>query len=338
MKRVLIVSHVDDIHSFAVARCVRELGFDAQVFDSASFPKDWTIATRLDQNKVNCCLTKIDSSTSIDLSDFVGIWWRRPNDPDLATLVSHPSYRRFAMAECDQALTGSLVACIPNFINPIHSSRKANRKIEQLAAASQLGLRIPSTLVTSNPDEARSFYKTVNSRCIYKPFTGCDFGLFETRMLANADFDDLWRLRTCPTIFQEHIEGDYDLRVTIVGRALFPAKLLFRQGRHPVDSRVDRVPIEPTELPSQIATKLLQLVDYFGLVYAAIDLRYSAREGYTFFELNPEGQFLWIEIETGLKISAALAAMLVRDPTERAETSRWDTQPYVDMIEPADKS
>jgi hypothetical protein len=322
MKGVLIVSHVDDVHSFAVAKCVRELGFDAQIFDNASFPREWTIATRLYQNTVDCCLTRIDSSASINLADFVGIWWRRPNDPDLATLVSHPSYRRFAMAECDQALTGSLVAYIPNFINPIHSSRKANRKIQQLTVASQLGLRIPATLVTSNPDEARSFYRMVNSRCIYKPFTGCDFGLFETRILADADFADLWRLRTCPTIFQEHIEGDYDLRVTIVGRTLFSAKLLFREGRHPVDSRVDRIPIEPTELPSEIKTKLLQLIDYFGLVYAAIDLRFSASEGYTFFELNPEGQFLWIEIETGLKISAALAARLVKDPTERVETSR----------------
>jgi hypothetical protein len=56
---------------------------------------------------------------------------------------------------------------------------------------------------------------------------------------------------------------------------------------------------------------LLQLTSHFGLTYGAIDLRYSADDGFTFFEINPDGQYLWIEIETGLPISDAIAAQLL---------------------------
>lgn len=309
MKTVLIISASDDIHSFAVAKEAENIGFKSQIFDSASFPRDWTIITQISGKSFDCFLTRVDGSCSINLQDVVGIWWRRPNRPDLTQLIPHPSYRHFTAAECEQALTGSLIQ-IENFINPIQSSRMASRKIDQLTIASRSGLRIPATLITTDPNEAERFYKTLKSECIYKTFTGCDFGFFETRILRNSDLDDLWRLRNCPTIFQEHIEGDYDLRVTIVGRRVFAAKLLFKEGRHPVDSRVDRVPVECTELPKPIVAQLLRVIDHFGLRYAAIDMRYSASDGYTFFEVNPEGQYLWIEVETGLKISSALAALL----------------------------
>jgi hypothetical protein len=45
-------------------------------------------------------------------------------------------------------------------------------------------------------------------------------------------------------------------------------------------------------------------------VYSAIDLRYGSGGEYTFFELNPEGQYLWTEIEAGLPISAEIARRL----------------------------
>jgi hypothetical protein len=38
-------------------------------------------------------------------------------------------------------------------------------------------------------------------------------------------------------------------------------------------------------------------------------LRYGGGD-YTFFELNPEGQYLWTEIESGLPISAEIARRL----------------------------
>lgn len=311
MPAVLIVSPTEDVHSISVADYVRSRGVAVHVFDSATFPRDWKLSTEILCGSMSGVLSRFDGTCHITLQEISGIWWRRPSQPDLRESISHPSYRRFAVGESEQALTGSLTALVPNFVNPLQASRKATRKIEQLRQASRLGLTIPDTLITSDPAKAVDFAKHHAWDCIYKTFTGCDFGFFETRILKESDAGDLWRLNTCPTIFQRHIRGDYDLRVTIVGRDVFAAKLLFKSGSHPVDSRVERVPVEPVELPKKLIERLLDLVKYYGLVYAAIDLRYSEQEGYTFFEINPEGQFLWIEIETGLPISAAIGNILI---------------------------
>ena len=48
----------------------------------------------------------------------------------------------------------------------------------------------------------------------------------------------------------------------------------------------------------------------FGLRYGAIDLIVTPEGRIVFLELNPTGQYLWIEQATGLPISLALAELL----------------------------
>jgi glutathione synthase/RimK-type ligase-like ATP-grasp enzyme len=169
--------------------------------------------------------------------------------------------------------------------------------------------------MTSDQEEAKHFIKSNPAGTVYKTFTGTDFGFYETRLISTEiDLAELWRVATCPTIFQAHIDGEYDIRATVVGGEVFAAKIEYKKGRHPIDGRCDRVPTLPLQLPAELTQKLVQLTASFGLHYAAIDLRYSADHGYVFFELNPEGQFLWVEIEAGLPISRALAKFLLEGP------------------------
>jgi hypothetical protein len=63
-----------------------------------------------------------------------------------------------------------------------------------------------------------------------------------------------------------------------------------------------------------------------GLVYGAIDLRLTPEGRYVFLEINPSGQFLYVEHATGQPITAALAKALIEGPpaprpTEAAGTS-----------------
>jgi glutathione synthase/RimK-type ligase-like ATP-grasp enzyme len=48
-----------------------------------------------------------------------------------------------------------------------------------------------------------------------------------------------------------------------------------------------------------------------GLVYGAIDVRLTPEGRYVFLEVNPAGQWLFIEHATGQPISAELASRLV---------------------------
>ena len=56
----------------------------------------------------------------------------------------------------------------------------------------------------------------------------------------------------------------------------------------------------------------------FGLEYGAIDLRLTPDGRYVFLELNPAGQFLYIEQMTGQPITAALASKLLRPSNLRS--------------------
>lgn len=49
-------------------------------------------------------------------------------------------------------------------------------------------------------------------------------------------------------------------------------------------------------MPNEMKTKVIKIVKDLGLFYGAVDLRYSEKNGYTFFEVNPDGQYLWTAV------------------------------------------
>ncbi len=64
------------------------------------------------------------------------------------------------------------------------------------------------------------------------------------------------------------------------------------------------------DLPDNMAAKLRALVSSRGLSFGACDLLRTGND-YTFLEMNPNGQWGWLEIEAGLQISKALAGLVV---------------------------
>jgi glutathione synthase/RimK-type ligase-like ATP-grasp enzyme len=119
------------------------------------------------------------------------------------------------------------------------------------------------------------------------------------------------RLTGCPAIFQEFVDGDFDVRAIVVGDQVFAARLRYDPLEEIIDTRFVPTTIEPITLPPEITDRLVAMVAGFGLVYSAVDLRYSPDRGFVFFESNPEGQYLWIEIEADLMISDAIAGRLL---------------------------
>jgi glutathione synthase/RimK-type ligase-like ATP-grasp enzyme len=119
-------------------------------------------------------------------------------------------------------------------------------------------------------------------------------------------------VRYAPVVFQEYVDAELEVRVTVVGERIFAAAFDLTRSRYPYDVRMDaRTPCRAFALDDATAATVLRLVRGLGLVYAAVDLR-LARDGTpVFLELNPAGQFLYIEDLTGLPIAAALADELL---------------------------
>jgi glutathione synthase/RimK-type ligase-like ATP-grasp enzyme len=67
---------------------------------------------------------------------------------------------------------------------------------------------------------------------------------------------------------------------------------------------------QPYQLPVEVEDKLLRLMNYFSLNYGAIDIILTPDGKHVFLELNPSGEFFWLERSPGLPISEAIADLL----------------------------
>ena len=76
----------------------------------------------------------------------------------------------------------------------------------------------------------------------------------------------------------------------------------------------------PYQLPNQVEEKILCLMDYFSLNYGAIDIILTPDDRHVFLELNPSGEFFWLERTPGLPISEAIADVLLgRSPRRQLD-------------------
>ena len=99
------------------------------------------------------------------------------------------------------------------------------------------------------------------------------------------------------------------MRVTVVGDKLFAARMKIDPDLDDTRLALD-TQYEAMELPKDVSEKVFVFMRSLGLVFGCIDLRIDAKGNYVFFEINPQGQFLYIEIWTGQPISQAVAQLL----------------------------
>ena len=309
---ILIISHTGDPHARAVARELRAAGTPYHLYDTARFPTRSSLSLGYGSGTHSVL---IDGDKLIDLQDVRAVWWRRPQPFQLHAEVSGEAVRNWTYGEATEAFEGRYRVLDTYWINDPSQDLIASRKAYQLKVAAAVGLRIPHTLITSEPVRARAFTDELgHDRTVYKPFKGTEEVWRETRVLRREELALLDNVKYAPLIFQEYIEATADLRITVVGDRLFPAAIYAARSKYPQDFRMDlgNCPIKATELPRPLEKRLLKLMRQLGLVYGAIDMRLTPQGDYVFLEINPAGQWLFVEQVTGQPIARTLAEQLTR--------------------------
>ena len=310
---ILIIATEHDPHTVAVTKQIEMLGGEYVVADLSEFPQHAQLAVRF-----TCCGDRDLGITirgrRIDLGAIGSAWWRRPQQPRISAEVQGETHRLFAANETAEALAGLWHALDCYWVNEPRADHVAHRKITQLRVAQDVGLRIPDTLITNDPDMARRFIDSHGyEQAIYKSFSALEQAWRETRRIRAEEIGLIDTVRYAPVIFQEYIDAVYDVRITIVGDELFPAAIHSQQTGYPTDFRMemDRAKIEPCELPAEVVDGLRRLMARLGLRYGAVDMRRRPDGAYVFLEINPAGQWLFIEEATRQPIAASLARLLV---------------------------
>jgi MvdD pre-ATP grasp domain len=255
----------------------------------------------------------------LELDRVDAVWYRRPRPPQLAGDLS-PAQARWATGESAEALQGVWRTLDALWVNHPDANRLAESKPGQLRSAAAFGFEIPPTLITNDPSILGEFVDAVPATICKPLLDGLvpdEAGIDQLFFTSKLDSESLRveDLGPEPYLFQGLVEKEHDVRVTVIGERCF-AVAIESQGDEQglVDWRraADRgLPHRVVELPADLAHRCVSFCRQYGLHFGAIDLAARPDGGYTFFEINPNGQWAWLEQETGVPLRAALADLLL---------------------------
>lgn len=323
--KVLVVTHSGDNESIDfVTRALETRGAEVIRLNTDCFPVELGLSLTTTQNGAQSVLL---SANAHDLSDVDAVWYRRMRHARGLEEMD-PQVERGAVLESEATLLGLINTLDAFVLDPPHRIRYAEQKPLQLKFAKALGLKIPRTLITNQPDEVRDFYERCDGKIITKMLSS--FAIYDedqeqvvfTTPVESEHLDMLDGLRYCPMVFQEMVPKALELRVTVVGERVFAASVDSQASEKTrFDWREDGVALmdawEPYELPEEVQAKLLTLMDRLELNYGASDFILTPEGEYVFLEINPAGEFFWLELNPGLPISEALADVLIGNAKRR---------------------
>jgi glutathione synthase/RimK-type ligase-like ATP-grasp enzyme len=312
MQRSVVLIHApeEDIHARSVAHAIGSKYPDYRVVivDGRQFPTRISFSIQPDG------WTLTTPQTTIHSSEVCALWYRRPKAPVADETITDAAARQFALRECIHAFDFLSISREYPVVNPPANQFMANRKPYQLAVAASCGLRVPEYNITNDPryvDEILDRYGEDNY--IFKALSAPVHTFGETRFLKNSYRNFAGALRHAPAILQRTIPREKELRVTFIGDQIFTQEMVVHNelAKTIPDWRVDvTAEARPAELDPLIASQIKKLMSTLGLCYGAIDFIQST-DGLTYFlEVNPQGQFLFGEIDTQAPMSLAFADLL----------------------------
>ena len=259
---------------------------------------------------------EVDAATICDVdgdpvpvADLDLIWWRRlTGEPRLPESLRDEAARDLAARDCRATLIGLAVTEFRGvWLSHPESTRMAENKLIQLAAARDAGLRLPRTLVSQDPEAVRRFCRELDFRVVAKtvagtPKTPVMAGLVTPEMLTDE------AISLSPAIYQEFIPGTRHLRVCCFGGEAHTALLETERldWRYPLDADVG-----PYDLDEGIARQVWEVIRRLGLGMGIVDMKIPPEGDPIWLEVNPQGQFLFVEGMCGMPLTEIFADFLL---------------------------
>lgn len=306
MKPFLIVSTPDDLHTHYVTWALKQAGHEVQLLNS---------------QHGNC-----PSSTTLHLGDADGAfdspiwqdveaaWCRRLSFALGYGLIGKPSDdedEKFVRSE-ENCFTRWLIDLhepgLLRWVNYPAAATAAENKFLQLKAARSCGLRVPRTLVTADPRRFRSFLKQEGT-IVAKPLRPYSWEHSPGKLLAPyAAVIDAERanelsdedISQCVTIYQQCIAKVSDVRMLILGQDLFAYRVI-QEGEQYFDYRVGfheeegYLRFESISVPKDLQKEMARLMEALKINFASADFALTADGEFIFLDLNPSGQWMFIE-------------------------------------------
>lgn len=296
----------------------------------ADFTADFVI-NKLNNRKVNYkrfnCEDLFLSPFSIKFCDniqysllneinYQSVWFRRTKLPEIENVSLEE--RLYILSETD-SFFNNLFSILPaKWLSQPASVYNAENKLLQLKVAQQIGFVIPDTLITNSKMELKEFYEVNDQNIIIKPISQTRIQYKEspafifTSVVTKKIIDEIEKYDLTPCLFQKNISKEYEIRATVVNEEVFAAAVYSQDDNDTkIDWRKKKLKFIETTLPLEINQLCILLLKKLNLKFGAIDLIKTPEGKFVFLEINPNGQWAWIENQTGLKISDAIINYLI---------------------------
>lgn len=317
---VLILTQQIDFHADMIIRELRHREIEVVRFNTADFPLRSTL-TAYHRNGEWDTMLSVDGRV-VRFVDVKSIVYRRPTPFEVDQKLT-PAGQQFAVAEARMAIGGLLRSLDCLWVNHPERMVTAEYKPLQLRVAGSCGLEVPPSLITNDPEAVTRFFEECNGEMIYKTLSGGmiiseagePVNIYTSRVTAE-DLQAQSQIQHTACLFQTRVPKKIELRITIIGDRVFAAEIYSQQSeRTAIDWRRSYPDLGygVHQLPAEIQEKCLLLMRHFGLAFGAIDMILTPDDRYVFLELNPNGQWGWIEHATGLPLCATLVDLLTKD-------------------------
>ncbi|MDD4762036.1 MAG: hypothetical protein PHZ25_03390 [Candidatus Pacebacteria bacterium] len=323
-KSILIITNstdesVDSVISILAER--KEMFFR---FDTDFFPMKIFLKTEINGLSISGFIKKEDEV--VRLEDIKSVWYRRPTKPVLPDNF-HSGYVNFIQDESMTMLWSLWTSLDALFVNPplFGSKLLEHNKLHQLKTAKKIGISVPDTIITNDPDELIYFseshggciaIKLLKSNVFVKEGEVENLFVFTNLVTTEEIRKKRTSIAISPIFAQEYIKKKLELRITVVGKKIFSCAIHSQNSEKTKHDwrRYDfnNVKHEPYLLPKEAEEKILILMKEWNLNFGAIDMIITPEDKYVFLEINPNGQFGWIEEITKMPISEALADLLAK--------------------------
>jgi glutathione synthase/RimK-type ligase-like ATP-grasp enzyme len=247
-----------------------------------------------------------NNKKKITQNDITGVWYRRPVLPTVDIEDENEQFSKQLSIEARLQ-----IEYIIKTINSVKwlsypdNIRIAEDKILQIKMARKVGFNIPDTIITNDKKSVEEFYSKHSDICVKPIYSGqftTDNGL---RMFYNTKLNNetikklLENVHNFPILLQEYIYKANEYRVTIVNNRVFPVRIIQKNNKNTeYDWRIgncQEVDFEKIDIPNRISDKIISLLQEFNIKFSSIDLIQGNDNEYYFLDLNPNGQWAWLD-------------------------------------------
>ena len=217
------------------------------------------------------------------ITNIKSVWYRRPYNPerqDIKVPQDYKDYSYSSIRKHTQDLYGLFQDAF--WLTDYYTLLKAEIKPRQLEAAATIGFRTPKTLTTSSKTTAATFLEKTGdsitkSMATTLPIVDGKVQHFYTTRIPRGKKLDLEGLHLAPSIFQEAIDVEQGLRVTVVDNQVFAASVQDLQHKdYPniIDWRRaytdNKLQFKSYDLPRKLQSQCINLTKVLNLRFGVL--------------------------------------------------------------------